>query len=480
MSHASCLPSVHQVGRTGRNLCRHQGLPFADSLPKQQIYDAVRAAGARFRERIFSPAVTLWTFLTQVFDPDHSCRQAVARLLAYRVTQGLRPCSPDTGGYCKARQRLPEQALHDLVRSTGKQLVDQGQQPAWLWKGRHVKIVDGTGLSAPDTKANQKEYPKRQTLPDGVGFPLIRLVVVFSLAVGTVLDAALGRFQGKGGAEIPLFRTLDDVLEPGDVVLADRLYSNFWDVARLVVQGIDVVMRMHAGRAKVWFKGRGHSTDNRRVWWRKRAKRPEWLDEAVYDAIPHWLRLRVVRVDVRPRGFRARHFVLVTSLLDAQAYPAADLAALYRRRWQAELNLRSLKSVLQMDILRGQTPEMVRKEVWAHLLVYNLLRGIIMQAAVAAELRPDEISFTGALQTVNAFLPHLRSAETPQDADAWWDIMIVSIGWKRVPDRPNRREPRAVKRRGKKFPKLRTTRQEARRRLREGSKEKAKQDGKRS
>jgi hypothetical protein len=479
MSHATSLPTVFQAGRLGRTLTRQEGLPFARHLPQQHIDEAVRGAGVHFRERIFSPAVTLWTFLSQVFDPDHSCRQAVARLLAFRVSCGLRPCSPDTGGYCKARQRLPEQAVHDLVRRTGKQFLDQGQ-PTWLWKGRPVKIVDGTGLSAPDTKANQKEYPKRQTLPDGVGFPLVRLVVVFSLAVGTVLDAALGRFQGKGGAELPLFRTLDDVLEPGDVVLADRLYSDFWDVARLVARGIDFVMRMHAGRAKLAFGGPGRSTANRKVWWRKGKKKPQWLDQAVYDAIPGWLRLRVVRVTVSQRGFRTKQLVLVTSLLDAEAYTQADLATLYRRRWQAELNLRSLKSVLQMDVLRGQTPDILRKEVWTHLLVYNLLRGIMLQAATQAELRPDEISFTGTLQTVNAFLPELRAAASPEEAAVLWEVMIAAIGWKRVGDRPDRYEPRAVKRRTKKFPKLTTTRKEARRRLREGAWKDEKHDGKRS
>jgi hypothetical protein len=474
MTHTNTLPTVHQVARAGRNRSRQQALPFAHHLPEEKIHQAVRASGVSFRQRLFSPAVTLWTFLSQVFDPDHSCRQAVARFLAFRVAQGLRPCSADTGAYCKARQRLPEQAVHDLVRDTGKQLLEQGQ-PAWRWKGRHVKIVDGTGLSAPDTKANQKEYPKRRTLPAGVGFPLVRLVVVFSLAVGTVLDAALGRFHGKGGAELPLFRTLDDALEPGDVLLADRLYADFWDVARLWVRGIDVVMRMHAGRTKVWFGGRGHSTGNRRTWWRK-TKRPDWMSPEQYEALPQWLRLRVVRVDVPQRGFRTRRLLLVTTLTDAEAYPAADLATLYRMRWQAELNLRSIKSVLQMDILRGQSPDMLRKEVWAHLLVYNLLRGVMMQAATVAELRPVEISFTAALQTVNAFVPHLQMARTAEEAQVAWDVMLVAIGWKRVGNRPDRYEPRAVKRRPKKYPKLVTTRQEARRRLREGVKE----DGNRS
>jgi len=465
MSHARLCPSVRQVAHACRQLVGQSGLPFAQHVAERQIHDAVRYAGSTFRERIFTPAVTLWTFLSQVLDPDHSCRQAVARLLAFRVAQGRAPCSPDTAAYCKARQRFPEKALAELVRQSGRRLAENSER-AWLWKGRNVKIVDGSGLSMPDTKENQKEYPKHRHLPEGVGFPMMRLVVVFNLAVGTVLAAAMGRFRGKRTGELSLFRTLDDALEPGDVVLGDRLFANFWDVARLLRCGLDVVMRMHAGRSPVWFRGRGHSTANRRIWWRK-TKCPEWMSWEEYDALPEWLPLRALRVDVRQRGFRTRRLVLVTTLLDAQAYPAADISELYRRRWQAELNLRSLKMTLQMDILRGKTPAVVRKEVWAHLLVYNIVRGLMAQGAHAVAIRPDKVSFTGALQTFNAFLPHLLNAGTSQEAAARWTAMIGAISEHRVGDRPDRYEPRAVKRGRKKYPQLRVTRKKTQQMLRD-------------
>jgi hypothetical protein len=412
--------------------------------------------------------VTLWTFLTQVLDPDHSCRQAVARLNAHRVRGGLRPCAPDTGGYCKARGRLPEHLLVDLTRSTGRQLQDQA--PAtWLWKGRPVKVVDGSGLSMPDTKANQKAYPKSTKLPPGVGFPLMRLVVVFSLAVGTVLDAALGPFHGKGNGELSLFRQLVGILQRGDVLLGDRLYATYWNMARVLAAGADAVMRLHAGRTEIWFRGRGHSTANRKVWWHK-PPCPDWMTPEEYEQIPEKLRLRAVRVDVRRRGYRTRRLVLVTTLLDAEAFTQADLADLYRRRWQAELHLRSLKQTLQMDILRGQTPAMVRKEVWAHLLVYNVVRTIMAQAATTAQVRPDEISFAGALQTLNAFLPELRAAQTDEDRAVVWEVLIWSVGAHRVGNRPHRYEPRAVKRRHKNYPRLQEPRAAARQRLRNGEK----------
>jgi len=468
MSQSTSIVPFRPAFAIRQELQQQPGLPFADYLPANLIHQSARAVGCLFRERIFTPAVTLWTFLSQVLDADHSCRQAVARLLAYRTGRGLRPCSPDTGAYCKARGRLPEELLRELTRRTGRELLEKAP-PTWLWKGRSVKVVDGTGLSMPDTHKNQKAYPKSEKLAPGVGFPIMRLVVVFSLAVGTVLDAALGPFHGKGNGELSLWRTLADKLEAGDVLLADRLYPTFWTVAQALQSGADVVMRLHAGRTPVWFRGRGHRTDNRRVWWHK-PQRPDWMSPEEYERIPQKLQLRAVRVDVRQAGFRTRRLVLVTTLRDAEAVTGVDLAELYRRRWQAELYLRSLKQTLQMDILRGKTPEMVRKEIWAHLLVYNLVRTVMAQAAVQAQLRPDEISFTGALQTINAFLPQMRTLQTSEDAQVLWEVLLWAIGEHRVGNRPDRYEPRAVKRRPKNYPRLKEPRKEARKRLRKRAK----------
>jgi hypothetical protein len=358
---------------------------------------------------------------------------------------------------------LPEAALAQLTRTTGRDLADRAEA-SWLWKGRRVKVVDGTGVSMPDTPANQRAYPQPEEIPPGLGFPLARLVVVFCLATGAALDAAMGRWQGKGTGEVSLFRSLAGVIGLGDVLLADRLYATFWDVQRAVACGADVLMRMHAGRRAVWFRGRGHTKGNRRVYWHK-PQRPSWMGQREYDAIPREMRLRAVRVDVRQRGFRTRRLVLVTTLTDAAAYPAADLAALYRRRWQAELDLRSLKQTLQMDILRGQSPEMVRKELWGHLLVYNVVREVMAQAAGVAGVPPEEVSFAGALQTLNAFAPQLQRAVTEAEWSRLWSALVEAVGRHRVGNRPDRYEPRAVKRRRKTYPRLKEPRQQARARM---------------
>jgi DDE family transposase len=466
MSQSNALIAVRPAFAVRQHLRQAHGLPFAEHLPVALIHRTARRLGVCFRDRIYTPAVTLLTFLSQVLDHDHSCRQAVARLLAFRSSHGLRPCSPDTGGYCKARGRLPEKLLRELTRDTGRRVAEQAP-PAWLWKGRHVKVVDGTGLSMPDTAANQKAYPKSQKLPAGVGFPLLRLVVVFNLAVGTVLEAALGRRSGKGSGEQSLLRSLWQQLQSGDVLLGDRLYGDFFTLARARAGRIDVVTRPAAGREPIRFQGRGG--DDVRVCWIK-PPRPDWMGQRAYDRLPRYLYLRAVRVLVRQPGFRTKRLVLVTTLTDAAAVTGADLADLYRRRWQAELYLRALKQSLQMDILRGKSPAMVRKEVWAHLLVYNLVRCVMAHAAAAAGVRADELSFTGAVQTCNAFLPQMRAVSTAEDAQVLWEVLLWAVGRHRVGQRPDRYEPRAVKRRPKKFPRLSQPRAAAQRRLRRRAK----------
>jgi hypothetical protein len=472
MSQCTTLVPTQPAFAVRQQLAEQPGLPFADYLPAKLVHDTAKQVGCLFRQRIYSPAVTLWTFLSQILDPGHSCVKAVARLLAWRTAHGLPRCSADSGAYCKARARLPEELLRELTRGTGYSVHEQAP-PLWLWKGRRVKLADGTSVSLPDTHKNQAAYPKSQKLPPGVGFPLMRLVVVFSLAVGTVLEVAYGPFHGKGNGELSLWRKLQETLQRGDVLVADRLYPTFWVVADALSRGVDLVMRLHAGRTPVWFRGRGHRKDNRRTWWEK-PQRPEWMTQQEYDRIPRWLRLRALRVNVRQPGFRTKCLTLITTLLDADAVTGADIEDLYRRRWQAELYLRSLKCTLKMDILHCKSPEMIRKEIWAHLLVYNLVRTVMAQAAVAAEVRPDEISFTAALDTVNAFLPDLRAARTAEDAQALWEVLLWAVSEHRVGNRPDRYEPRAVKRRPKNYPKLKEPREQAQERLRKG----IKRDGK--
>ena len=462
MAHATLPRHARPVGQLRRRLAHAPALPFSELLPQDLAEQAIRQENVPFRDRFFSPLVTLWVFLSQVLDPDHSCRAAVARLLAWRTAQGLAPCSADTGAYCKARRRLPEAVLARLTRATGQNTQEQAPLP-WRWNGYTLKVVDGTTLSMPDTPANQKAFPQHNAQKPGIGFPILRLVVLFSLAVGTVLDAALGRYQGKHSGETALWHGLHDDLQAGDLVLADRCFSSFWDLALARQRDAHLVSRLHQCRRADFRTGRRLGREDHVVQWSKPA-RPEWMDEPTYAALPASLAVRELRVRVRVAGFRVRVLVVVTTLLDAGEMPREDIAILYRMRWHAELDLRSLKQTLQMDILRCQSPEMVRKEVWAHLLAYNLLCGLMVRSALEGGLLPLQVSFKGTLQLVQAFAAVLWTAAVEELAEIMRRLR-EAIREHRVGDRPNRCEPRARKRRAKHYPLLNESRQQARARL---------------
>ncbi len=425
---------------------RHGDLYFAALLSQDRIEKAFGSARWFWQGWIYTPAVTVWVFLSQCLSPDHSCRDAVARLLAWRLARGLKPCSADTGAYCTARGDLPEEALHHLVRDTGKQIEDQSPQ-AWLWHGRKVRVADGSTLTMPDTSENQAAYPQQKSQKPGCGFPIARILVIFSLAVGTALEAALGKYQGKQTGENSLFRGLSDVLAEGDVVLADRYFSGWCDIALLWQRGIDVVIRKHQLRRTDFRQGKRLGKDDHLVSWSKPA-RPKWMSPAQYALLPDELTLREVRVHVVQKGFRTRSLVVVTTLLDADRYPPEEIALLYRRRWQAELHLRSLKIVLQMDQLRCKTPQRVRNEFWTHLLGYNLIRGVMASAALQSGRSPWQISFKGTLQTLSQFLPLLILEISSDD---WCRALLTAAATHIVGNRPDRVEPRRVKRRRKHY-----------------------------
>jgi DDE family transposase len=461
---------LHSIGRTAvaqvqsllRGFLQEGAGPFSAVLTVKDIVELLCQECVETADRIFTPVVTLWTFLSQIHSDDPSCRAAVARLNAARVAQGLAPCSPLTGGYCKARQRLPETLLSRLVPVSGQRLQQQTPR-AWHWHGRAVKIVDGSGVSMPDTEANQQEYPQPGSQQPGLGFPVARLVVVLSLACGAVLAAAVGRIKGPQSSETMLFHRLHAHLERDDVVLADRFYCSYWEVALLLGRGIDIVMRLHQRRQVDFRGGRRVGRADHVVSWTK-PKRPAWMDEATYAGLPVTVDIRVLRVCVPQRGFRTRVVLVATTLLDAQLYSKEDLAGLYRARWHAELDLRSIKQTMQMDVLRCKTPTMVRKEIWGHLLVYNLLRAAMAQAARGHGVVPRQVSLQGTRQTLMAF--HSLLAQMPStERESVVSIVLSAIASHRVGTRPDRYEPRACKRRPKPYPLLRVPRQQARARL---------------
>src|SRR5262245_733165 len=284
MPHSTLRRRARQIETLRAQFAQADGLPFAAVLAAERLDAALREENAAWREQVYTPPLTLWAFLSQVLSPDGTCRAAVARVLAWLTSRGEPPCSPKPDPSCKARQRLPESLLPRLTRETGRALHD-ATPDGWRWHGRRVKVADGSTASMPDTPANQRAYPQNPTQAAGVGFPLARLVVVFCLACGTVLDAALGRYQGKQTGENALLRSLADAFAPGDVLLADRYYGGWFDLALWQGRGVDVVVRLHQLRAADFRRGRRLGRRDHVVAW-PRPARPDWLDEATYRQLP--------------------------------------------------------------------------------------------------------------------------------------------------------------------------------------------------
>ena len=459
MNHRTGKSVSWQIQSIRNSFGQRQGLPFADLLTPDMLQQASGQADES-SEPIYTQLVTLWMFLGQVVDPDHSCRQAVARLLAWLTIHGQPACSAENGAYCKARFRLAEEHLYRLFQATGSKLHGETKKE-WLWKGRRVKIADGTTVIMPDTEANQAEYPQPDGQKPGLGFPMIRMVVLFCLATGAALDAAVAAYSGKGTGELSLLRSIWSELHEGEVLLADRLYCSWFEMALLRQRGVDVVLRQHQSRRTDFRTGQSLGERDHVARWPKPAK-PDWMAQDVYDSLPNELEVRETEVTIRRNGFRPVKLIVATTLLDADEYRPEDLAEVYWQRWQAELDLRSIKEVMQMGELRCKTPAMVRKEIWTHFLAYNLIRGMISQASLEHGRRPCQISFKGALQTLNAFQSILLYSRNASEA---YRRLLTAIATHRVGDRPGRLEPRAKKRRKKNYAVLTEPRPLAKKRL---------------
>jgi hypothetical protein len=435
-----------QVRQCRRHVMEDQDLCFTKLLPQEQIEAALERHQVHYRKRLYTPLLTIWTFLYQVLASDQSCRAAVARLLAFLCVGGEDAGSAKTDPYCKARERLPEKLLADLARRSGGEL-QRDAPPSELLGGRPIKIADGTTVSMPDTPANQKAYPQPRGQKPGLGFPLLRLVGLIGLSCGAVLDVALGPYRGKRTGETALLRQLLDHLEAGDVLLTDALFSNYWTIALLHQRGVDFLGR-HGGTRRMDFRqGRRLGRQDHVVLWHK-PRRPSWMSLKLYRSLPEVLCLRETKVEVVQKGFRCRSLLLVTTLVEARVYPRAELALAFRCRWHAELDLRSIKHVMQMDVLRCKSPAMVRKEIWMHLLAYNLIRKLMAQAAATVGVCPRDLSFKGTLQTLTAFAAAGWSC--PERRNELYAAVLRAVATHRVNDRPDRVEPRAVKRRPKK------------------------------
>jgi putative transposase len=440
------------------------GLPLDDLFTAADIVTAFADAGVDCHGSvmaIFTPLLTLWAFLGQLLHSDHSCRAAVLRIIVLCGALSRPIPATDTAAYCRARARLPTAALRRLATDLGDRLEDHAAL-AWLWQGRHVKLVDGSTSQVPDSPANRAAFPPRRQRRL-IGYPLIRWVVLISLATAGVLDFNYGPYQGKQTGELALSRPLLATLQAGDVLLADRYFCTWFTFALAQRQGVDVVARLHAARNQDFRIGARYGQGERLMFW-DRPPRPEWLDEQTYQSLPRYLEVREILVHVTIPGRRTRRLIVATTLLDRSRYSREAVAALYGARWQVELDIRSLKTHLGLGELRCQSPELLAKELWGGLLAYNLVRKVGCQAALLRGVRPREISFTAARQALCAGLQQ-RVLSVEEQRLRSGRALLERLGQERVGNRPDRVEPRVVKRGSKGYPRLRQPRAQARARL---------------
>ncbi len=427
-----------QIRRRAR---RVDAVGFFNLLTGPELLEVTEAHLPEHRERLYPPTVTLSMFMRQALDADGSCQKAVNSWAAQRRAEGLGVQSVRTGGYCKARERLPTSMVTGLTHTVG-QLVSARAKAGWRWRGRHVKLVDGTGISMPDTPENQECFPQPSSQAEGVGFPLARVVGVICLATGAVIDAAIGPHAGKGSSELGLLRTLARAFSPGDVMLADAFYCNYFLVATMLAAGVDVLFEQNGARHTDFRRGTSLGARDHLV---------RWITAEQYDEFPDELTVREVLVDGQ---------ILVTTLLNPRKVRKSALDQLYAQRWNVELDLRNIKTTLGVEVLRCLTPRMVEKELWVHLLAYNLIRLLMAQAALDADVHPRQLSFKHTVQLWAEWTAH--RVDLSIDPDTLFRLIAQAT----VGKRPGRIEPRARKRRPKPYPWLKRPRAEARERVR--------------
>lgn len=443
----NALHALLQNDRPARSLSQFQEA-FGHFIPQALL--APNSRGINSRERIFSPLVTFWAFLAQVLERGSSCRAALSRVLAWANFEGRKPgkASRKTGGYCQARGRLEDRTLERIGTHLAEQLQRNIPQDH-LWKKRPVKIVDGTGVSMPDTPANQRLWPQSREQQPGCGFPLLKLVGLFCLASGALLHFVQGN---KHQHEASLARALWKWLAAGDILLADRGFCSFASLSVILAQGADAVLRLHQARPADFRRGRRLGRDERLVTWVKPLQCPKHGDRQEFAALPATLTLRLLRYRIAVPGFRSQEVVLVTTLLDRELYPLQDLAELYFQRWSVELHFREIKTLLGMDVLRCLSPQMIQKELAMHRIAYNLVRAFMQQASIQHHVALPRLSFKGTLDALDHFAQAIHACTgKPRKQSALLQELLRTIAADLLSIRPGRSEPRAKKRRAKNY-----------------------------
>lgn len=423
---------------------------FDQALGEHEVAALVNELVEPYRERIYPPLETLRLFVGQALSTDRACQDVVGRRLSERIAQDQPASALNTGSYCDARSRLPA-ALPTTLSATLGERLESAAPSHWRWQNRSVKLFDGTTVSMPDTPGNQQAYPQSREQKPGLGFPVARIGALIGLASGAVLRYQVAACEGKGTGEQSLLRNLLVHLNAGDVVLADALLATWWVVESASRRGADVVMAQHGRRITDFTRGSQLGKKDHVVQW-PRPPKPKTMSVEDYARYPEFIAMRELEVDGR---------ILVTTLLDPGFASPRALDALYKMRWNIEVDFRTIKATLQMDVLRCKSQPMVEKEIAVSLLAYNLVRWAMAKAASLSDVLPRALSFAGAKRLLNTFADQLR--RTPDDQiRTLIATVLASIATLKLPHRPDRIEPRAKKRRPKNLPLLTVPRDVAR------------------
>lgn len=436
------------------------GLPFQELLSASQIEQAVQELSIKYKNRLFSPVVTVWAFLSQVLDIDKSCHNAVSRVIAWLSGENVEIPSTDTSAYCQARKRLPEKLLQNLFQQSGEKLESKANLEQ-LWCNRHIQIIDCSTASMPDTPLNQKEFPQSSLQAEGCGFPIAKIGVLFSLATGAAMAIAIDALNIN---DIKLARKLYQFLRPLDVFLGDSAFCSYADFFWISQLGCDAVVRKNNSRCQRLQGGVVVGKNDKILTWYKPKTCPKGITKEEFAALPKTLTIREIFYLIDIPGFRTQSVSILTTLLDTKSFPTAAITQLYRQRWDVELDFRHLKTSLGMDILRSKTPDMIRKEIYAFLLVYNLLRGLMFEAGTTYDTPPLKLSLQGTRHHLINFLPQFLFVAGSKLTMVYHTLLKVIIH-KAVPQRPDRVEPRVQKRRPKAYPRMTKPRRLLRKKL---------------
>jgi hypothetical protein len=406
--------------------------------------------GLNSRQRVFCLRLTFECFIWQMLKPCTSCREVVRQVQALLRLQGLAPIDEDDSAYVQARQRLPKERLEKALAATAE-AADRHAGSGGQLAGRPVKVVDASTTQLADTPLNQKTYPQPSSQKKGCGFPVIRFVALLSLNSGAILQVMMDSLRSH---DLRLFHRLAEQLHPGDIILGDRIFGEYTTAATLPLQGVDLVARLHHQRKVDFRKAKRLSKNDGLFIWAKGYQQSQILSPSQWAQLPTEITVRIIRFSATIRGFRSRRVTLVTTLLDPKLYPAEQLVGLYARRWALELCFRDIKSTMGMEYLRCKSPQMAQKELLSYLVAHNLIRCVMAQAVAHYHVELERMSFKGAVDALRQYSDAIAQARTGKMRRQLWQDLLLNLARDLVPLRPNRREPRAVKRRPKAYPLL--------------------------